>query len=179
MADVIVIPAGDISLSLDSSAGSADLTLQVAGEVSLALDNAQGPAGPPGPPGPIGESILGEVLLANAVSELPPTGEIGDCYLIPNSSSQNELYVWDGLGWTNVGPIQGPQGEPGEVTLAATQTLLNKTLVSPVLNNPRLSTRTPASATATGVQGEVCWDASYLYVCVATNTWKRTAISSW
>jgi antitoxin component of MazEF toxin-antitoxin module len=39
--------------------------------------------------------------------------------------------------------------------------------------------KTPASATATGTTGEVCWDADYIYVCTATNTWKRTAISTW
>ena len=30
--------------------------------------------------------------------------------------------------------------------------------------------KTPASATATGTTGEVCWDADYVYVCTATNT---------
>jgi hypothetical protein len=39
--------------------------------------------------------------------------------------------------------------------------------------------RTPASATAAGNAGDICWDANYIYVCVATNTWKRTAISTW
>jgi hypothetical protein len=39
--------------------------------------------------------------------------------------------------------------------------------------------KTPASATATGTAGEICWDASYIYVCTATDTWKRTAISTW
>lgn len=39
--------------------------------------------------------------------------------------------------------------------------------------------RTPASATAPGVTGEICWDANYIYICTATNTWKRTAISTW
>jgi hypothetical protein len=39
--------------------------------------------------------------------------------------------------------------------------------------------KTPASASDTGVAGEICWDASYVYVCTATNTWKRTAISTW
>jgi len=44
----------------------------------------------------------------------------------------------------------------------------------------RLGTsRTPASATATGNTGEICWDASYLYVCVNTNTWRRIAHSTW
>jgi hypothetical protein len=40
-------------------------------------------------------------------------------------------------------------------------------------------TRTPASAAATGTTGDICWDSSYVYVCVATDTWKRTAISTW
>jgi hypothetical protein len=44
----------------------------------------------------------------------------------------------------------------------------------------RLGTaRTPASASATGNTGEICWDASYLYVCTATNTWRRIAHSTW
>jgi hypothetical protein len=39
--------------------------------------------------------------------------------------------------------------------------------------------RTPTSSTATGNTGEICWDASYLYVCVSTNTWRRLAHSTW
>ena len=39
--------------------------------------------------------------------------------------------------------------------------------------------RTPASASATGVQGTIVWDASYIYICTATNTWKRVAIATW
>jgi hypothetical protein len=39
--------------------------------------------------------------------------------------------------------------------------------------------KTPASASGTGTTGEICWDANYIYVCTATNTWKRTAISTW
>jgi hypothetical protein len=47
-------------------------------------------------------------------------------------------------------------------------------------NTLRIRTaRTPASATATGNAGDICWDANYIYVCTATNTWKRTAISTW
>lgn len=41
------------------------------------------------------------------------------------------------------------------------------------------TSRTPASASATGSAGEICWDSSYVYVCVATNTWKRAALSTW
>ena len=41
------------------------------------------------------------------------------------------------------------------------------------------SSQTPASAAATGTAGMICWDANYIYVCVATNTWKRVAIATW
>jgi hypothetical protein len=39
--------------------------------------------------------------------------------------------------------------------------------------------KTPASASATGTQGQIAWDANYLYVCTATNTWKRVALATW
>jgi hypothetical protein len=43
----------------------------------------------------------------------------------------------------------------------------------------QLTTKTPASAAATGVTGTIAWDADYIYICTATNTWKRVAISTW
>jgi hypothetical protein len=47
-------------------------------------------------------------------------------------------------------------------------------------DNIRVRTaKTPASAGAAGVAGTICWDANYMYVCVATNTWKRVAIATW
>lgn len=47
-------------------------------------------------------------------------------------------------------------------------------------NRVRVRTaKTPANASDTGNAGEICWDASYLYVCTATNTWKRVAIATW
>lgn len=38
---------------------------------------------------------------------------------------------------------------------------------------------TPASASASCVVGQQAWDTNFHYVCVATNTWKRAALSSW
>lgn len=35
--------------------------------------------------------------------------------------------------------------------------------------------RTPASSGAAGNVGEMCWDATYEYRCIALNTWQRTA----
>lgn len=45
------------------------------------------------------------------------------------------------------------------------------------LNVPTATT--PASATATGTTGDICWDANYIYVATGTNTWKRAALATW
>lgn len=37
----------------------------------------------------------------------------------------------------------------------------------------------PASATATGTTGEIRIASDYIYVCIATNTWVRAALSTW
>jgi DNA-binding beta-propeller fold protein YncE len=37
----------------------------------------------------------------------------------------------------------------------------------------------PVAATSTGKQGDIIWDSAYIYICVADNTWKRSAISTW
>lgn len=37
----------------------------------------------------------------------------------------------------------------------------------------------PANASDTGTAGEIRWDSNYIYVCTATNTWKRVAIATW
>jgi len=39
--------------------------------------------------------------------------------------------------------------------------------------------KTPASASDTCTTGTIAWDASYVYVCISTNTWKRAALSTW
>jgi hypothetical protein len=41
------------------------------------------------------------------------------------------------------------------------------------------TSNTPASSSATGVAGQIVWDSNYVYVCIATNTWKRSPISTW
>ena len=37
----------------------------------------------------------------------------------------------------------------------------------------------PAAASSNGFRGEIRYDSNYIYVCVADNTWKREALSSW
>jgi hypothetical protein len=46
------------------------------------------------------------------------------------------------------------------------------------LSHPN-SSNTPASSSAAGTTGQIIWDTNYIYVCVSTNTWKRSALSTW
>ena len=43
----------------------------------------------------------------------------------------------------------------------------------------RLQGTAPATATSTGTAGDVRYDADYIYICVATNTWKRALLLTW
>ena len=36
--------------------------------------------------------------------------------------------------------------------------------------------KTISTSTATGVVGQICWDADYIYVCTATNAWRRIGL---
>jgi hypothetical protein len=36
---------------------------------------------------------------------------------------------------------------------------------------------TTKASNATGTVGQICWDANYIYVCTATNTWKRSPLT--
>jgi hypothetical protein len=45
-----------------------------------------------------------------------------------------------------------------------------------IVNGLLLTAQSTKTANAVGVAGQVAWDSNYIYVCVATNTWKRTAL---
>lgn len=56
----------------------------------------------------------------------------------------------------------------------------NSSTLSMTVNSITLSTSSaPGSAGATGSPGQIAWDSGYIYVCVANNTWKRAALTSW
>lgn len=41
------------------------------------------------------------------------------------------------------------------------------------------SSAKPSTASSTGTPGQLAYDASYIYICIATNTWERVAIATW
>lgn len=68
------------------------------------------------------------------------------------------------------------------LSVSGTATITGATTINSALkcNSLAITSPTiPTASTSTGVKGQICYDSSYLYVCIATNTWKRTALSSW
>ena len=45
--------------------------------------------------------------------------------------------------------------------------------------SPSLSSNAPATASSTGTAGDIRYDSNYVYICVATDTWKRAALATW
>lgn len=82
----------------------------------------------------------------------------------------------DDATWTSINPILG-LGEPG----------YNATLKKMKIGDgftrwnslPYSLSKTPSSSSDNGTKGDICWDNDYIYVCVDTNTWKRSGLSTW
>jgi len=111
-----------------------------------------------------------------------PTGAMYDSsrygfqFTRPSNSDRFSLEVYNGAGTLITGNAItiDALGNMGILTNAPSTALdINA-------NTMRLrSSRTITNSTDTGNAGDHCWDSNYLYVCVATNTWKRASLSSW
>jgi hypothetical protein len=62
-----------------------------------------------GPPGPIGPGVSIKGFLPNQAA-LPASANPTDVYILQDTLHG---WMWDGSRWVDVGPIQGPKGEPG------------------------------------------------------------------
>lgn len=91
-----------------------------------------------------------------------------------------DLYLDTGAGTgnaaTGVGYLRAWAAEVSGSTLQTTAVnVLSWTRDGIALPGPTV----PGSSGATGRVGQISWDANYLYVCTAANTWKRAALSTW
>lgn len=99
---------------------------------------------------------------------------IGDGWQASGVAVSNELNIGNTIFGTGINTSTKTAGSVGIGTEAPTAQL------DMTGNGVRVRTaRTPASAGAAGDQGDICWDANFVYVCVSTNTWKRAAIATW
>lgn len=57
------------------------------------------------------------------------------------------------------------------ITSANSMTVATKLVVS--------TPTVPATIGAAGTKGQISWDSGYIYICTATNTWRRAALTTW
>jgi hypothetical protein len=120
--------------------------------------------------------VVDNAFAAQSAIQFSSNGTETAVFYRPASSTDMRLFVTgspsgDVMTWTQGGNVGIGTASP-TISSGVGLHLSGSTL--------RLGTaRTPASSTATGNQGEVCWDTSYLYVCIATNTWRRIALTTW
>lgn len=116
----------------------------------------------------------------------------GDGTDVSSQAANIEAFADGGIGTDDTpGRIVFRTSSPGGNTPAERVRITSAGLVGIATASPtatldvsadtiRLRTaRTPASASAAGNAGDICWDASFLYIAVAANTWRRIAHSSW
>ena len=93
------------------------------------------------------------VTAPNSSAAGTPGNALGEVWL-DTSTTPNALRTYDGTVWQSLLSTGGDTIRVG-------------------------TSKTPTSASDTGSQGEICWDSNYIYVCIATDTWVRAALSTW
>ena len=170
--------SGDANLSIHRSGSTGNILLAPSGgNVGIGTADMTGLTGSGGlkiASTTAGSSGAGALVVAGGISAGAASyfggnlDVVGIIYGVANkmldqSGSTTRLY--DGSGGLVLSLLSGAATFAGAVTIAGT---VIHTLSA-----------TPASASATGTVGTMSWDASYIYICTAANTWKRVAIATW
>ena len=129
--------------------------------------------------GSLGRNIAGNqnVAIGNDagtyinLSAVPLTSSYWSIFIGHNTSalvdgSLNEIVI----GYKAIGA--------GSNTVTLGNESITKTILSGVIQKRYLDTA-PASATATGTTGEIRVTSTHIYVCIATNTWVHSVLTTW
>lgn len=65
------------------------------------------------------------------------------------------------------------------LTNPSTSPAVQTVAIGNIVGNFRLGNNAPAAANSSGTAGSIAYDSSYVYICIANNTWKRAALSTW
>jgi hypothetical protein len=92
--------------------------------------------------------------------------------MVVTAQSGRDLFIGSGAKFIKMAHTTGDLTFPnGTATFAGAVTVAGTVI--------HTLSATPASASAAGTVGTMSWDANYIYICTATNTWKRVAIATW
>ena len=102
----------------------------------------------------------------NIVFNGSDTLKVGGGFFVSSVSStdgQGNIVTYDGGEFK-----YGPQLKDYAGNIGANNITLTGILKAP---------QTTKASNATGTVGQICWDSNYIYVCTATNTWKRSPLT--
>jgi hypothetical protein len=93
----------------------------------------------------------------------------------------NDAYLYNYGGNLIIGPQTNNTIKfiAGNTNTTDVKLTINSTAVAVNTGTSFIVSQTTKANNATGTVGQICWDANYIYVCTATNTWKRAALTSY
>ena len=108
-------------------------------------------------------NLVSKILGQNFGIYVNPNGTTSPAVFVNSASQQVGVFTNTPNATLDV---NGNAQVRGNITITGTSVIINTSLV-------------PASASADGLPGQIAWGPGYVYVCVALNTWKRAALSTW
>jgi len=123
------------------------------------------------------ELLVGVIVNLNADQEASPGGSVDltpapaldSVVLVARETPQTQQTDYD--------PYDPFAAETHEAALDKLTLLVQE--IQTDVDEKLVWANTPATASSTGAAGQIAYDANYLYVCVATDTWVRAALTSW
>jgi hypothetical protein len=104
---------------------------------------------------------------------VPATGTSNNNKVLKAGATAGSL-SWDQVAWTEI------TGKPSTFPASAhTHTIAQVTGLQTALDSKPTVVSAPSAYNSTGTAGTIAYDANYVYVCVATNTWRRSALAKW
>jgi hypothetical protein len=174
-------------ISVNAATGAVTVTATGGGGSGTSISNGTSNVSIPSTNGGVFVSVAGT---ANVVTVSGLTGNsVGVTTL--GSISAPKIYVTSGISSPSGSAQIANLETTGTVTFGAgvvnanTTTNLNSTTTVTTGQSLILDTNatlraslTTKTGTSTGTTGSIVWDGSYIYVCTASNVWKRVALSS-
>ena len=197
LSNVVTSIAAGAGISVNAATGAVTITATgggggtsiVNGNTNVRIDTANGNIA-------ANVNTYGNALVFNSTANYPVFSLKSLTAITSQSGSYNTSLPFDG-GLTVTGACQFAGGTTtlsnaglfttsieasGTITGAITAGASNITTTSGQISSGtggfRATQRTVAQGT-TGTAGQIFWDANYIYVCTAANTWKRALLSSY
>lgn len=127
-------------------------------------------------------SIGSNVTVNDRLSVTGETYLTGNVYLgIAPEDNASELIHFYGTIFSNVIPHTSNNYQLGNTANYWSQVHTGSVRFSDstVQNTAFQKVDAPTTASSNGTAGQIAFDSNHIYYCVATNTWKRVALSTW